>query len=147
LGEQAVLSAEDRRAQRMTQLLDKQAERDFEDSVKRAGLKSAEAIAQMRAAFQLERDAKKAEFERLEQERKDAKERKAEVIKQANTFTSDFKIPREQALRFAQHEIDGTPLGAADSKTYSRIEKYRRPVGGGTGTGGGSGKVMVEIMN
>jgi hypothetical protein len=147
LGEQAVLSAEDRRAQRTAQLLDKQAERDFEESVKRAGLKSAEAIAQMRAAFELERDAKKAEFERLEQERKDAKERKMAVITLANTLTDDFKISRELAKRFAQFEIDGTPLNPADAKTYSRIEKYRRPAGGGTGAGGGAGKVMVEIVN
>jgi hypothetical protein len=146
LGEQAVLSAEDRRMQRTTQLLDKQAERDFEESVKRAGLKSAEAIAQMRAAFELERDAKKAEFERLEQERKDAKERKMAVITLANTLTDDFKISREQAKRFAQFEIDGTPLNPADAKQYSRIEKYRRPVGGSAG-GAPSAKVMVEVQN
>jgi hypothetical protein len=146
LGEQAVMSAEDRRAQRTQQLLDKQADRDFEESVRRAGLKSAEAIAQMRAAFELERDAKKAEFERLEQERKDAKERKMAVITLANTLTDDFKISREQARRFAQHEIDGTPLGAADAKQYSRIEKYRRPVGG-SASGAPSAKAMVEVQN
>jgi hypothetical protein len=146
LGEQAVLSAEDRRVQRTQQLLDKQAERDFEESVKRAGLKSAEAIAQMRAAFELERDAKKAEFERLEQERRDAKERKMAVITLANTLTDDFKISREQAKRFAQFEIDGTPLSAADAKQYSRIEKYRRPVGG-SASSAPSAKVMVEVQN
>jgi len=145
-GEQAVLSAEDRRAQRTQQLLDKQADRDFEESLKRAGLKSAEAIAQMRAAFDLERDARKAEFERQEQARKDAKDRKAAVTTLANTFTDDFKVSRQEALRFAQHEIEGTALSAADAKRYGRIEKYR-PAAGGTGSGGGSGKVMVEIVN
>lgn len=145
-GEQAVLSAEDRRAQRTQQLLDKQADRDFEESIKRAGLKSAEAIAQMRAAFDLERDARKAEFERQEQARKDAKDRKAAITTLANTFTDDFKVSRQEALRFAQHEIEGTPLSAADAKRYSKIEKYR-PSAGGSGAGGGSGKVMVEIVN
>jgi hypothetical protein len=145
-GEQAVLSAEDRRAQRTQQLLDKQADRDFEESIKRSGLKSAEAIAQMRAAFDLERDARKAEFDRQEQARKDAKDRKAAITTLANTFTDDFKVSRQEALRFAQHEIEGTPLGAADAKRYGRIEKYR-PSTGGTGGAGGSGKVMVEIVN
>jgi hypothetical protein len=147
LGEQAVLSAEDRRAQRTQQLLDKQADRDYEETVKRAGFKSAQAIAQIRGAFDLELQERKAEAERLEQEKKDAKERKMAVITLANTLTDDFKISREQAKRFAQFEIDGTPLNPADTKTYSRIEKYRRPTGGGTGAGGGSGKVMVEIEN
>lgn len=146
-GEQAVLTAEDRRAQRTQQLLDKQADRDFEASVKRAGLKSQEAIAQMRAAFDLERDARKAEFDRQEQERKDAKERKMAVITLANTLTDDFKISREQARRFAQFEIDGSPLSAADAKQYARIEKYRRPTGGTGGAAGGSNKVMVEVQN
>jgi hypothetical protein len=146
-GEQAVLSAEDRRAQRTQQLLDKQADRDFEESIKRAGLKSAEAIAQMRAAFDLERDARKAEFERQEQARKDAKDRKAAITTLANTFTDDFKVSRQEALRFAQHEIEGTPLSAADAKRYGKIEKYRPSAGGAGGSGGGSGKVMVEIVN
>jgi hypothetical protein len=146
LGEQAVLSAEDRRAQRTQQLLDKQADRDYEETVKRAGFKSAQAIAQIRGAFDLELQARKAEAERLEQERKDAKDRKAAITTLANTFTDDFRINREQAKRFAQFEIEGTPLGAADAKKYSKIEKYR-PTTGGTGAGGGSGKVMVEILN
>ena len=145
-GEQAVLSAEDRRAQRAQQLLDKQADRDFEESIKRSGLKSAEAIAQMRAAFELERDARKAEFERQEQERKDAKDRRAAITTLANTFTDDFKVSRQDALRFAQHEIEGTPLSAADAKRYSRIEKYR-PSAGGSGGGAAGGKVMVEVQN
>ena len=148
-GEQAVLSAEDRRAQRTQQLLDKQADRDFEESMKRSGLKSAEAIAQMRAAFDLERDARKAEFDRQEQARKDAKDREAAIRTLTNTFSGDFGVTnREQAKRFAQHEIEGTPLSAADAKRYGRIEKYRPGASGtGGGTGGGSGKVMVEIVN
>lgn len=146
MAEQAVLSAEDRRAQRTQQLLDKQADRDFEESIKRAGIKSAEAIAQMRAAFDLERDARKAEFERQKQARKDAKDRKAAITTLANTFTDDFKVSRQEALRFAQHEIEGTPLSAAEAKRYSRIEKYR-PSAGGSGGAGSSGKVMVEIVN
>jgi len=145
-GEQAVLSAEDRRAQRTQQLLDKQADRDFEESLKRAGLKSAAAIAQMRAAFELERDARKAEFERQEQARKDTKDRKAAITTLANTFTDDFKVSRQEALRFAQHEIEGTALSAADAKKYGRIEKYRPSAGGG-GSGAAAGKVMVEIVN
>jgi len=145
-GEQAVLSAEDRRAQRAQQLLDKQADRDFEESIKRSGLKSAEAIAQMRAAFDLERDARKAEFERQEQERKDAKDRRAAIQRQADVFVDDFKVSRQEALRFAQHEIEGTPLGAADAKRYGRIEKYR-PAAGGSGGAAKGGKVMVEIVN
>jgi hypothetical protein len=146
LGEQAVLSAEDRRAQRTQQLLDKQADREFEASVKRSGIQSQQAIERMREAFNLERDAKKAELERLEQERKDAKDRKAAITTLANTFTDDFRINREQARRFAQFEIDGTPLSAADAKRYSRIEKYRPSTGGAAGGGTGS-KVMVEIQN
>ena len=146
MAEQAVLTAEDRRAQRTQSLLDKQAERDFEESIKRAGLKSAEAIAQMRAAFDLERDARKAEFERQEQARKDAKDRKAAITTLANTFTDDFKVSRQEALRFAQHEIEGTPLSVADAKRYGRIEKYRPP-SSGSGGAGSSGKVMVEIQN
>jgi len=146
MAEQAVLSAEDRRLQRTTELLDRQNEREREEVIKRAGFKSAQAIAQIRGAFDLELQAKKAEAERLEQDRKDAKERKMAVITLANTLTDDFKISREEARRFAQFEIDGTPLSAADAKQYARIEKYRRPTGA-AGAGGGSGKVMVEIVN
>lgn len=143
-GEQAVLTAEDRRAQRTQQLLDKQNERDREDAIKRAGFKSAEAIAQIRGAFDLELQAKKAEAERLEQERKDAKERKASVTALANTFTDDFKIPRDQARRFAEFEINQTPLSQVDAKKYGKIEKYRPSPGG---TGAAQPKVMVEIEN
>ena len=143
-GEQAVLTAEDRRAQRTQNLLDKQADRDFEESIKRSGFKSQDAIAQMRAAFDLERDARKAEFERQEQERKDAKERKIQIGKQADVFVDDFKVSRGEALRFAEHEINGTPLSKADAKRYGRIEKYRPAA---SGTGGGQAKVMVEIVN
>lgn len=145
MGEQAVMSAEERRAARTAELLDRQAERDFQESLKRSGIKSQEAIARMKEAFDLEREARKAEAERLEQERKDAKERKQAVITLANTFTDDFRIPREQARRFAAFEIEGTPLSQADAKRYSKIEKYRAPTG--AAGAGSSGKVMVEIQN
>ena len=146
MGEQAILTAEEKRAQRTTELLDKQNEREREDVIKRAGFKSAQAIAQIRGAFDLELQARKAEAEQAEQARKDAKDRKAAITTLANTFTDDFKVSRDVALRFAQHEIEGTPLGAADAKRYSRIEKYR-PSSGGSGGGSAGGKVMVEVVN
>jgi len=146
MGEQAILTAEEKRAQRTSELLDRQNEREREDVIKRAGFKSQQAVAQIRGAFDLELQARKAEAERIEQERKDAKDRKAAITTLANTFTDDFKVSRDLALRFAQHEIEGTPLGAADAKRYSRIEKYR-PSSGGSGGGSAGGKVMVEIVN
>lgn len=144
-GEQAVLTAEDRRMARTMKLLDEQADRDFQKAAQAAGIKGGEALARLRGAIDMERDAKKAELEQKEQERKDAKERAAAIRALANTFTDDFKISREQAVRFAQHEINGSPLSAADAKKYGRIEKYRPSAGGSGGTG--SGKVMVEIQN
>lgn len=143
--EQAVLTAEDRRAQRTQELLDRQSERDFQESIKRAGIKSAEAIERMREAFNLERDAKKAEYERIEQEKKDAKERLTRVDNIAKELFGDLKISREQARAFAEFEVNQTPLSKANAKVYSRLEKYRRPTGGG-GSGAGS-NVMVEVQN
>lgn len=145
MAEQAVMSAEDRRMARTMQLIDKQADRDFEETLSRGKIKGAEAVARMKEAFDLERDAKKAEAERLEREKKDAKERKVQIVNLANTLTDDFKISREQARRFAEHELNDTPLSAADAKQYARIEKYRRPVGGAGGAA--QPKVMVEITN
>lgn len=145
-GEQAILTAEEKRAARTTELLDKQNEREREEVIKRAGFKSAQAIAQIRGAFDLELQARKAEAEQKEQDRKDAKDRASAVTTLANTFTDDFKIPRDLARRFADFEINQTPLSQADAKKYGRIEKYR-PSAGGTGGAGGSGKVMIEIQN
>jgi len=146
MGEQAILTAEEKRAQRTSELLDRQNEREREDVIKRAGFKSAQAIAQIRGAFDLELQARKAEAEQVEQARKDAKDRRAAITTLANTFTDDFKVSRDLALRFAQHEIEGTPLGAADAKRYSRIEKYR-PSSGGSGGATAGGKIMVEVVN
>lgn len=144
MAEQAILTAEDRRMARTMELIDKQADRDYQKAATASGIKKAEALERLRGAIDMERDARKAEAERLEQERKDAKERKVQIANLANTLTDDFKISRQQARRFAEHELNGTPLSQADAKQYARIEKYRRPAGG---AGAGQPKVMVEIVN
>ena len=143
LGEQAVLSAEDRRAQRTTQLLDRENERDREDAIKRAGFKSAQAIAQMRGAFDLELQAKKEDAARIKQQQENEKEARSRIDKIAKELFDDLKISRQQARAFAEFEVNQTPLSKSDQKTYNRLEKYRR----GAGQGGGAGKVMVEIQN
>lgn len=144
-GEQAILTAEDRRMERSLKLLDEQADRDFKKAAAAAGLRNAESLERLRGAIDMERDAKKAELEQKEQDRKDAKERRDATDRLVNTLVGDFRITRPEARRFAEHEMNGVPLSPADAKKYARIEKYRPSAGGSSG--GGSGKVMVEIRN
>jgi hypothetical protein len=130
MAEQAVLTAEDRRMARTMELIDKQADRDFQKAAAALGIKKAEALERLRGAIDLERDAKKAEAERLEQERKDAKDRKVRADNIAKELFDDLKISRQQARAFAEFEVNQTPLSKADAKVYNRLEKYRRPTGG-----------------
>lgn len=103
-------------------------------------------------ARQLEIEDRRAKAEERKQEAKAAldakiaeakavKERQEEIRKQADVFMDDFRISRSQAIRFARHEVEGTPLTGADQKTYARIEKYRAPTGGG----GSTGPVMAQL--
>ncbi len=71
-----------------------------------------------------ERDRREAA--RITQAKTDEENRKKDVRTQANTIFDDYKsegISRSQAVRFAELEVNGTPLPAADRKAYDRTVK------------------------
>jgi hypothetical protein len=150
----AVEFAERRRASEQEQTqrrADEQSEREFRHWVQRTGATDARALEELRQSFETQRDARRAESERVEQERRELAQRRRDaglIARDAAKLGAAPQLAKEIGEYWAGIRESLSPAAAKFESTQARLAEMRlrgASSGGRTGASNAAMRVAQEI--